>query len=63
MARNLDVHPDNPQLRTIAAAVDPVRRDGLIAGDRGDIPTRVVDFTSGEPVIPRYAAGEPAPFE
>ena len=31
MARYLDVHPDNPQLRTIAAAVDLVRRDGLIA--------------------------------
>ena len=31
MARYLDVHPDNPQPRVIAAAVDLVRRDGLIA--------------------------------
>jgi tRNA threonylcarbamoyl adenosine modification protein (Sua5/YciO/YrdC/YwlC family) len=31
MARYLDVHPDNPQPRAIAAAVDLVRRDGLIA--------------------------------
>jgi tRNA threonylcarbamoyl adenosine modification protein (Sua5/YciO/YrdC/YwlC family) len=31
MARYLDVHPDNPQPRAIAAAVDLVRHDGLIA--------------------------------
>ena len=31
MARYLDVHPDNPQPRVISAAVDLVRRDGLIA--------------------------------
>ena len=31
MARYLDVHPDNPQPRAIATAVDLVRRDGLIA--------------------------------
>ena len=31
MARYLDVHPDNPQPRIIATAVDLVRRNGLIA--------------------------------
>lgn len=30
MARYFDVHPDNPQPRSIAAAVDLVRDDGLI---------------------------------
>jgi tRNA threonylcarbamoyl adenosine modification protein (Sua5/YciO/YrdC/YwlC family) len=31
MARYFDVHPDNPQRRTIAQVVDIVRGDGLIA--------------------------------
>ncbi len=31
MARYYDVHPDNPQPRAIAAAVDLLRNDGLIA--------------------------------
>ena len=31
MARYLDVHPDNPQPRLIAQAVDLVRHDGVIA--------------------------------
>ncbi|MFF5074929.1 L-threonylcarbamoyladenylate synthase [Micromonospora olivasterospora] len=31
MAKYLDVHPDNPQHRTISQVVDLIRRDGLIA--------------------------------
>ena len=31
MARYFDVHPDNPQPRSVAAVVDLLRRDGLIA--------------------------------
>lgn len=31
MARYFDVHPDNPQRRAIAAVIDIVRADGLIA--------------------------------
>ncbi|MFG1955692.1 L-threonylcarbamoyladenylate synthase [Micromonospora sp. NPDC048830] len=31
MAKYLDVHPDNPQPRTISQVVDLIRRDGLIA--------------------------------
>ena len=31
MARYFDVHPDNPQRRAVAAVIDIVRRDGLIA--------------------------------
>ncbi|PZG17739.1 threonylcarbamoyl-AMP synthase [Micromonospora craterilacus] len=31
MARYFDVHPDNPQPRTVGQVVDIVRRDGLIA--------------------------------
>lgn len=31
MARYLDVHPDNPQARTIAQVVDQLRQDALIA--------------------------------
>lgn len=31
MARYFDVHPDNPQPRSIAAVVDLVRSDGLVA--------------------------------
>ena len=31
MARYFDVHPDNPQPRSVAAVVDLLRRDGLVA--------------------------------
>ncbi|MEA5366973.1 L-threonylcarbamoyladenylate synthase [Amycolatopsis sp., V23-08] len=35
----------------------------LDSGDCGVEPTTVVDFSSGEPEIVRYGAGDPAPFE
>ncbi len=35
----------------------------LDSGDCGTEPTTVVDFSSGEAVITRYGAGDPAPFE
>jgi tRNA threonylcarbamoyl adenosine modification protein (Sua5/YciO/YrdC/YwlC family) len=33
------------------------------SGDCGEVPTTVVDFSDGEPVILRHGAGDPAPFE
>jgi tRNA threonylcarbamoyl adenosine modification protein (Sua5/YciO/YrdC/YwlC family) len=35
----------------------------LDSGDCGIEPTTVVDFSSGEPEIVRYGAGDPSPFE
>lgn len=35
----------------------------LDSGDAGDEPTTVVDLTGDEPVIARYGAGDPSPFE
>jgi tRNA threonylcarbamoyl adenosine modification protein (Sua5/YciO/YrdC/YwlC family) len=35
----------------------------LDSGDCGVEPTTVVDFSSGEPEIVRYGAGDPSPFE
>lgn len=40
-------------------AVDAV----LDAGTCGTDPTTVIDFSEGEPVITRYGAGDPSPFE
>ncbi len=37
--------------------------DAVIDGTTGTEPTTVVDFSSGEPVIERYGAGDPTPFE
>jgi len=33
------------------------------SGDCGDVPTTVVDFSDGEPVILRHGAGDPARFD
>ena len=89
VARYLDVHPDNPQPRAIAAAGHLLRDGGLIAyptdscyalgcrldnaaheidavldsGDCGEVPTTVVDFSAGDPVVRRRGAGDPARFE
>jgi tRNA threonylcarbamoyl adenosine modification protein (Sua5/YciO/YrdC/YwlC family) len=35
----------------------------LDAGDCGDVPTTVVDFSSGDPVVVRRGAGDPSRFE
>ncbi|GAB2856419.1 L-threonylcarbamoyladenylate synthase [Actinocorallia aurea] len=40
---------------TIDAVID--------SGECGDVPTTVVDFSQGEPVILRSGAGDPSPFE
>lgn len=37
--------------------------DAVVDGTTGTEPTTVVDFSSGEPVIERYGAGDPTPFE
>ena len=37
--------------------------DAVIDGTTGTDPTTVVDFSEGEPVIERYGAGDPTPFE
>lgn len=37
--------------------------DAVIDGTTGTEPTTVVDFSEGEPVIERYGAGDPTPFE
>jgi tRNA threonylcarbamoyl adenosine modification protein (Sua5/YciO/YrdC/YwlC family) len=33
------------------------------SGECGEVPTTVVDFSAGEPVILRHGAGDPTPFE
>ena len=35
----------------------------LDSGDCGEVPTTVVDFSSGDPVVTRRGAGDPARFE
>jgi tRNA threonylcarbamoyl adenosine modification protein (Sua5/YciO/YrdC/YwlC family) len=37
--------------------------DAVIDGTTGTEPTTVVDFSDGDPVIARYGAGDPTPFE
>ena len=43
--------------------LDPVLDAVIDSGDCGEVPTTVVDFSSGEPEIARRGAGDPSRFE
>jgi len=67
MAGYLDVHPENPQPRAngwlLKERLDHLVDAVIDSGECGEVPTTVVDFSDGDPVILRRGAGDPAPFE
>jgi tRNA threonylcarbamoyl adenosine modification protein (Sua5/YciO/YrdC/YwlC family) len=47
----------------IKERLDSVLDAVIDSGDCGDVPTTVIDFSDGDPVVVRRGAGDPTPFE
>ena len=43
--------------------LDPLIDAVIDSGECGEVPTTVIDFSSGEPVVVRYGAGDASRFE